>query len=252
MDETTTTTNADRAALMRKLAAVALACRHIDRDGNNSEHRYRYISADAVAKAVGDAALTGGLMLVPNFEPITPPGETYAVKSGALWRFCRVRCTLTAIDTDTGASQSIVGYGDGTDPADKAVLKAQTAAHRDLVKKLFLITSKEDIDGDPESAAETDREHPQRTAPQRAAPPRPAPPAPPPPVREAVAASDVLALVKRFESCAARGTLDTLNAERATAWTTFSRDQQVMLKAAAAEANEQVMAAESRAKETTT
>jgi hypothetical protein len=152
----------ESAALHAKITKVAIACRHIERDGNNSDQRYRYISADAVAEHVLGAAFDSGLSIVDNVEPITPPGETYAVKSGALWRFCRIKMTMTIVDSETGAREDFVGYGDGTDPADKAILKAQTAARRDLLKRIFGVTSKEDTAQDPEADAQTDREHPQQ------------------------------------------------------------------------------------------
>lgn len=162
MDEEQTTTNTERAGLAKKLQAVSRACRHIGKDGHNRDQNYGYVSADAVAKAVGDACLEVGLLLSPDFEPLTAPQETYATKNGGLWRFCRVKCVLTVVDADTGARWVTVSYGDGTDPADKAILKAQTAAHRDALKKLFLITSKEDLEQDPEADGQTDREHPQQ------------------------------------------------------------------------------------------
>lgn len=142
--------------LAKKLVEAARKCRHVERDGVNQEHRYRYMSADQVASEVGSALLDVGVAALTRYEMITPYDATHETQRSGAWRYARVSCVITLIDADTGESLEIQGYGDGVDPADKAVLKAQTAAWRDAIKRLVFATSKDAAD--PEADERTDRD----------------------------------------------------------------------------------------------
>lgn len=209
----------DIAALCAKIAKVAAECRHMERDGSNKEQGYKYMSADQIMERVGSVAFAAGLVFLPTFHMETPWDATYLVKSGATWRFSRVSVTIAVIDSATGAMVQVNGYGDGTDPADKAVLKAQTAAHRDALKKLLMITSKEDTSADPEADERTDREH---REPAKVAAPKPVAKKP----ATARAICDWLEAASSNEELAAIRT-----GEVAPAWKTFSAEEQAEITA---------------------
>ena len=145
-----------RAKLAAKIAVAARACQHIERDGENTHHRYRYMSADQVASDVGRALFEAGVIALASYEVLTPVDASHATAKGAVWRYCRVSCTLTLVDAEYGGTLTTQGFGDGVDEADKAILKAQTAAWRDAVKRLVFATSKDAQD--PEADERTDRE----------------------------------------------------------------------------------------------
>lgn len=216
------------AALCAKIAKVASECRHMERDGNNAEQRYKYMSADQIMERVGSAAFSAGLVFIPTFAVVTPWDATYTVKSGATWRFSRVEATIRVVDAATGESITINGYGDGTDPADKAVLKAQTAAHRDALKKLLMITSKEDSSADPEADEATDRAH--REPPKAAAPK--------PPAKKHATARAICDWLD------AAGSNDELSAIRtgeiAPAWKSFTAEEQAEITAVGKRAVERI------------
>lgn len=143
-------------SLAKKLCDAARRCRHVERDGVNAEHRYRYMSADQVAAEVGSALLDAGVVALSRYELITPYDATHETQRSGAWRYARVSCVITLIDADSGETLEVQGYGDGVDPADKAILKAQTASWRDAIKRLVFATSKDAAD--PEADERTDRD----------------------------------------------------------------------------------------------
>lgn len=145
-----------RAKLALKIASAAKAAQHVERDGVNSEQRYRYMSADQVASIVGSALFDVGVIALTRYELVTAPDARHETQRGGAWRYARVSCVVTLVDAETGESFEVQGFGDGVDPADKAILKAQTAAWRDTIKRLVFATSKEQ--SDPEADERTDRE----------------------------------------------------------------------------------------------
>lgn len=161
----------DRGALFGALAKAREACAAAPKDGNNTHHKYRYASAEAV---IGEAraALSGsGLALVPTMSELRDFGGDPVLGRRFL------------LSHESGASVEIehawpVCPAPGR-PADKAVAIADTSGLAYLLRDLLLMQRVDETD---------DMDHDGReNKPARAPEPRPAPAviasAPPPPAR---------------------------------------------------------------------
>ena len=141
----------DIAALAKKLAKVAEVCGRIPKDDRNKGQGYRYVTSDAVLGKVNPALAENGLATYYQVEVLDRRERQTA--SGGLWELCTVKISLHIIDSDTGAELVTEGIGQGFDPADKALSKAQTQAR----KYAWLLALNISTGDDPEKDAATDR-----------------------------------------------------------------------------------------------
>lgn len=109
-----------------KLVRVMKACAYIQKDSENKEQKYKYVSAAAVLEKVNAALVEANMISIPEFT-ITSEKEKPTAR-GAVWQLVTVQCKLTIIDADSGEALTVVSLGTGTDPGDKASAKAQTMA----------------------------------------------------------------------------------------------------------------------------
>jgi hypothetical protein len=169
--------------LAEKLARVSAACRHIDKDGTNLFHKYKFTSAAAVNARVNVHLAAEGLAIVD-----TDPSIISDVGTGKD-RVVTVKVVIVVCDSETGERATFRGIGSGQDAGDKAVMKAETAA----AKYAWLLGLCIAMGDDPEADDETDK----RAAAAAAATQKKAAPQPAKTATTAPAKSNVNGLAER-------------------------------------------------------
>lgn len=120
---------------------------YIQKDGNNTQQNYKYVSESAVLSKVQPALVTHRLSVCPRFELIKC--EDKATAKGTIWQLATVQCEITLFDVDNAAdSITFTGLGQGTDPGDKAVAKAQTQAYKYAWWKFLCLETGDDPEAD--------------------------------------------------------------------------------------------------------
>lgn len=109
-----------------KLVKVMQACAYVQKDSENKEQKYKYVSAAAVLEKVNPALTANNMVSIPEFTVVSEKEKPTA--RGGVWQLMTVQCRLQIIDADSGESVTVVSLGTGTDPGDKASAKAQTMA----------------------------------------------------------------------------------------------------------------------------
>ncbi|CCO08248.1 ERF family protein [Desulforamulus hydrothermalis] len=143
--------NPERKNIAAKLVQVAKACGYVQKDSENKEQRYKYVSAAAVMEKVNPALVEARLISVPKFSVVSEKEKS--TTKGAVWQLVTVECQLTIIDADSGEFVSVISLGTGTDPGDKAVAKAQTMA----LKYAWLTALNIETGDEPEADERTDK-----------------------------------------------------------------------------------------------
>ena len=149
-----------------KLVYIMNDCGYIQKDADNKEQRYKYVSAAAVLEKVNAALVAARVVSIPEYTIVSEKEKS--TSRGGIWQLVTVQCKLLLIDADSGESVTIASLGTGTDPGDKAVAKAQTMA----LKYAWLTTLNIETGDDPEADPNTDKQTFTGTPPQ--APPVPA------------------------------------------------------------------------------
>lgn len=109
-----------------KLVQVMKACGYVQKDSENKEQKYKYVSAAAVLEKVNPALVEARLISIPQFIIVSEREKPTA--RGGVWQLVNVQCTLKIIDADSSEWVTVTSLGTGTDPGDKATAKAQTMA----------------------------------------------------------------------------------------------------------------------------
>lgn len=135
-----------------KLVQVMKACGYIQKDSENKEQKYRYVSAAAVLEKVNAALVEANMVSIPEFSVVSEKEKPTA--RGGIWQLVTVQCRLQIIDADSGESVTVVSLGTGTDPGDKAAAKAQTMA----LKYAWLTALNIGTGDEPEADERTDRQ----------------------------------------------------------------------------------------------
>ena len=142
--------------LVGKLAEVMAEVGYIQKDAVNDFHHYRYASAQAVLLKVnaalssrGIAASSHAYMLHHEFFPPTPLAERVGPQKPAdakpkLYVVIKIEIDFTD-GTDTVHAE---GIGEASDAADKALMKANTAAIKYLMADTFFISWGADPEAD--------------------------------------------------------------------------------------------------------
>lgn len=152
----------DLAALALKLVDIMQACGKVRKQGFNDAMRYNYFKAEDILAAVNVACSASKVAVIPRFSKIDDKEKT--MRSGQMAHIVTVSVDILLMDSDTGATISIRALGEGSDPGDKAVAKAQTMAIKYALMSMCLISTGDD----PEADIRTDREfQPAKTAPCR-------------------------------------------------------------------------------------
>jgi hypothetical protein len=138
--------------IISKLFELMGKITYIQKDEENKEQKYKYLSYEAVSEKIQAALIELKLIALPEFETVSE--KEYATAKGALWKYIRMKLVLQIVDVETGEFCIAVGEGSGVDPGDKAVAKAQTMAMKNLWCKLLNVP----IGTDPEADPATDQQ----------------------------------------------------------------------------------------------
>jgi hypothetical protein len=153
--------------ILRKLHAVMKDCAYIQKDKENSFHKYKYASEAAIKEKLHEALVSHGVL--PQFSIIGLTERTGLGKEGKE-ALTTAHVHYRFFDVESGESIEGTFYGCGVDQADKGVYKATTGAIKYILTSQFLIATGDDPEN--EQAAPEPRSRQSRAA----APPKPAPP----------------------------------------------------------------------------
>ncbi|WP_333595385.1 ERF family protein [Anaerospora hongkongensis] len=147
--------------LLSKIHLMMGKVAYIQKDAENKEQRYKYLSYEAVSEKIQPALIDLKLVAIPEFESVSE--KEYSTAKGALWKYVKTKLTLKIYDVESGEFLVAIGEGSGVDPGDKAVAKAQTMAQKNLWTKLLNIP----IGDDPEADPQTDKQQFMMAQPQQ-------------------------------------------------------------------------------------
>ena len=136
--------------LAKKLVAVMQECGHVSKNGTNSFHQYKYVTAADVLQLVNISLTKHGI--ITTVESTLLDMHTVTTAKGNSENLATVEISVTLIDSDSGESLKIKGIGSGQDAGDKAVAKAQTMG----IKYAYLTSFAIDTGDDPEADSHTD------------------------------------------------------------------------------------------------
>ena len=136
--------------LAKKLSQVMQECSHIQKNGTNSYHGYRYATSADVLERVNESLVKHGIASAAHPELVSMENVTNA--RGVTEHLATVSMAIELTDVDTGDTCQIHGIGSGQDVGDKAVMKAETAA----IKYAYLLSLAISTGDDPEADARTD------------------------------------------------------------------------------------------------
>ena len=133
--------------ILSKLNELMQAIPYIQKDSENKEQKYKYLSYEGVMEKLQSSLIRLKLVALPAFE--TAEEREYSTAKGAMWKYVKTRLTLQIVDAETGEYCTVLGEGSGVDPGDKAVAKAQTMAMKNLWCKLLAVPIGDDPEADP-------------------------------------------------------------------------------------------------------
>ena len=134
----------------KKLVAVMSECSHVSKNGLNSYHQYKYATAEDVLCKVNEALTKNKLASV-----VTPALDSMVDVvnlKGNKEHLATISVKIELIDSDSGESIVLQGFGSGQDAGDKAIMKAQTAA----IKYAYMMSLCIATGDDPEADSKTD------------------------------------------------------------------------------------------------
>ena len=142
--------NFGNSSIAKKLVKVMQECSFVPKNGTNSYHNYKYATAEDVLSAVNKSLAKYGIacIVIPTLES----NIDVVNQKGNIEHLATVSVHIQLIDSESGESVDLFGMGSGQDAADKAVMKAQTAA----IKYAFMLSLCIATGDDPEADAGTD------------------------------------------------------------------------------------------------
>jgi hypothetical protein len=168
-------------SLARKLAEVMGAVNHVPKNGSNNFHNYKYATEADIVAAVRKEMASRLLIMIPSV--VKTEWSKVARRQGGEDRLCTLTMKFTIHDGDSGEEMSFDMVGEGQDPGDKAVYKAETGATKYALLKLFLIPTGDDPEHDekgdederPQGKGQRKGRKPVEESSPRDSPPHPAP-----------------------------------------------------------------------------
>ena len=142
--------NLGNANIAAKLVKVMQECSFVPKNGTNSYHNYKYATAEDVLSTVNKSLAKYGIacIVIPTLES----NIDVVNQKGNIEHLATVSVHIQLIDSESGESVDLFGMGSGQDAADKAVMKAQTAA----IKYAFMLSLCIATGDDPEADAAMD------------------------------------------------------------------------------------------------
>ncbi len=143
-------TNFGNSNIAKKLVNVMQECSFVPKNGTNSYHNYKYVTAEDVLSAVNKSLAKYGIacIVIPTLES----NIDVVNQKGNIEHLATVSAHIQLIDSESGEYVELYGMGSGQDAGDKAIMKAQTAA----IKYAFMLSLCIATGDDPEADAATD------------------------------------------------------------------------------------------------
>ncbi len=125
--------------LCKKVLKVMAEVGMVEKDSTNPHFKYKYLSAANLLSKIQPSLVANGLIAAQEMKVVSDNGGRVTVE-----------CRLSVIDVESGATIEVVSLGCGIDSGDKAVMKAQTAAHKYAWYHLLNIPTGDDPEADEE------------------------------------------------------------------------------------------------------
>jgi hypothetical protein len=165
------TENNPQRSLVRKINEIKAKVGYLKKEGRNTAQKYNFIEEAAVIEAVRDLMIERELMIWPETTNIivTPSGNT---SGGASKNLTTVDMKFTIEDGESGETRTISMGGQGIDPGDKGIYKAETGANKYALLKLFQIPTGDDPELDDDGGGKArggsnQQQKPQQNSQQR-------------------------------------------------------------------------------------
>lgn len=138
----------ENAKIAKKLVAVMSECSHVGKNGLNSYHQYKYATAEDVLCKVNEALTKNKLasVVTPALDSVVDVVNLKGNKE----HLATISVKIELIDSDSGESIVLQGFGSGQDAGDKAIM--QTAA----IKYAYMMSLCIATGDDPEADSKTD------------------------------------------------------------------------------------------------
>jgi hypothetical protein len=148
--------NQPERSLVRKLNEIKKQVGYLKKTGENKSQKYKYVEESAVIEAVRELMIERNLMIFPETPEITvtPSGTS---SGGAQKNLTTVKMVFTLEDGDSGETRTVSMGGQGVDPGDKGIYKAETGANKYALLKLFQIPTGDDPELDDPDTGEKSR-----------------------------------------------------------------------------------------------
>lgn len=82
-----------------KLVAVMEKCGYVQKDGDNKQQKYKYVSEAAVLGKIQPVLVEQKLIAIPKFTIISEREKPTA--NGAIWQLTTVQCEMNIIDSES-------------------------------------------------------------------------------------------------------------------------------------------------------
>ena len=139
---------------MQKLAAkfiqVMQECSHIEKNGVNSFHKYKYATSADVMQKVNSALTKYGI--ASFVSPSLISLQDVQTAKGNTEHLATVEVEVKLVDRDSGEEAILKGLGNGQDSGDKAIAKGLTSA----LKYAYMMSLAISTGDDPEADQRTD------------------------------------------------------------------------------------------------
>jgi hypothetical protein len=143
--------NIHPSGLMAKIAAIVTAIDHVEKDGKNTQHNYKFVSESAFLEAVRGEMSARNVTVYPTVVPGTVQVHNRAENGDkGFITTCVVGYTFT--DADSGESFTAEVLTQGYDTLDKGAFKAMTGAIKYALRQTFMIPTGDDAEHDTSSA----------------------------------------------------------------------------------------------------
>lgn len=142
---------ADLGKIAKKIAAVSAKVYVVRKTGNNAYDKYSYATYTDVVEPLSKAMAEFGLAQIPMLQGFDQVAEGKSLKTVAHY-------TFTLIDGETGAMIVMPWDSEAKDSgmADKGLNKCATIAQKQWIKRLFLISTKEELDNDTDNGKDNE------------------------------------------------------------------------------------------------
>jgi hypothetical protein len=141
----TTETNAPK-NLAQKMAQVMIDVTHVEKNGKNDFHKYKYATEADMVAPVRHALAKQGVCTIPRV--VKEEWVKIVTKAGKEEFICRIKLEMDFTDGEKVMTAS--ACGEGQDAGDKAFYKAMTGATKYVICKTFLIPTGDDPEIDSE------------------------------------------------------------------------------------------------------